>query len=543
MANDNGGPSTLRKVGDLMRRPIERAHLETELARADAAEARALTAQYEAIEHQLEQVVRRVQEDPGDWVAIGEGDGVRMLTETEQESLRHAAVRASYENSHAIGYLRTLGRFVMGVGPTFTPELEDEDEALATAMGDWWDDFCELNHWEDFEDNFTHRTWRDGEAFVRQFVQPRTGRMVGVSLSPEVRRHLLKHNVLPSRLIQEAPIVEAGMVMIRFVAAEDVGDPDGKISHGIITAENDVQTVLGYMIQRDGKFVEVVPASEMEHVKIRADLDVKRGRSQLESILRRMRQYERWIDARINLSIVRSAVAFVKRIKSAQTPADVQQVRDAQTLERKTGPQTERRIKMLKGPTAIHAGPNIEYEFLAPNLQATDAQKDGRQIQLDMAASTGMPEYMFTGDASNANYSSTLVAESPAIREFESWRDFFEPHFKRIWRWVMVEAAKAKAIKGLTEKRAAEIDVSLEWPPLDVRDLLAFVQAQALMIELGILSKEGAANAIGIDWKTEKARVDDELEGALDFNFPEPPVEPEVDPVAPDDPEEPEDDE
>ena len=30
-----------------------------------------------------------------------------------------------------------------------------------------------------------------------------------------------------------------------------------------------------------------------------------------------------------------------------------------------------------------------------------------------------MPEFMFTSDASNANYSSTLVAEGPAVKMFE----------------------------------------------------------------------------------------------------------------------------
>ena len=30
-----------------------------------------------------------------------------------------------------------------------------------------------------------------------------------------------------------------------------------------------------------------------------------------------------------------------------------------------------------------------------------------------------MPEYMLSGDASNANFSSTMVAEGPAVKTFE----------------------------------------------------------------------------------------------------------------------------
>ena len=36
-----------------------------------------------------------------------------------------------------------------------------------------------------------------------------------------------------------------------------------------------------------------------------------------------------------------------------------------------------------------------------------------------IAARLVMPEFMFTSDASNANYASTMVAEGPAVRMFE----------------------------------------------------------------------------------------------------------------------------
>jgi hypothetical protein len=38
---------------------------------------------------------------------------------------------------------------------------------------------------------------------------------------------------------------------------------------------------------------------------------------------------------------------------------------------------------------------------------------------------TGLPEFMITGDASNGNYASTMIAEGPGEREIEDWQDFF----------------------------------------------------------------------------------------------------------------------
>lgn len=43
-----------------------------------------------------------------------------------------------------------------------------------------------------------------------------------------------------------------------------------------------------------------------------------------------------------------------------------------------------------------------------------------------------MPEYMISGDASNANYSSTLVAESPFVKAREGDQQFYVAHFKLI---------------------------------------------------------------------------------------------------------------
>src|SRR6185369_4253327 len=46
-----------------------------------------------------------------------------------------------------------------------------------------------------------------------------------------------------------------------------------------------------------------------------------------------------------------------------------------------------------------------------------------------------MPEYMISGDASNGNYSSTLVAESPFVKAREADQQFYKRHFLSIlWK-------------------------------------------------------------------------------------------------------------
>src|SRR6185295_1448942 len=71
------------------------------------------------------------------------------------------------------------------------------------------------------------------------------------------------------------------------------------------------------------------------------------------------------------------------------------------------------------GPgTILDAPAGLEYDFPAQGLDAgnfvTVLQAELRAI----ASRLVMPEFMLTSDASNANYSSTMVAEGPAVKMF-----------------------------------------------------------------------------------------------------------------------------
>lgn len=498
-----------RTLGRALRSPIERMAL-------SESEARYQRAAVDAATTMAEQVVRRVEPDNDDFTQLLSGRGLltRDLDEATAADLRQAAFEASLRNPHAIGYLRSLQRFVVGQGPTVTFEIEDE--ALAGRVSEWWKLFKGLNKWDCLEDEIPVRLWRDGEIFLRRSLQRAEG-PVGGDLNETTRTWLTRHGMSEDML--DRPMAPAGMVFCRFIPPEHIRDPDGKISHGILTAGDDVQTVLGYVVSVDGQGVtELVPASEVLHEKIRVDSDVKRGRSILEPILRRSKQYEDWLTYRIMLNYVRSAVALIKKVTG--TPTQVANIRAAQAKDRETT-LNDRKAKMLKPGTTITATGGIEYDYLSPNIQAQDAQHDGRAIQLNMAAATGLPEYMFTGDASNANFASTMVAESPAVREFEDWQDTFRPVFEQVARWVLEAAAQYEAVEGLTPEVAAEIKIAVTFPPMLARDELKHTQANQIRQSGGILSREGWAEDEGIDYDIEKERI--AAERAEDFDFTAPP--------------------
>lgn len=439
----------------------------------------------------------------------------RELDQSTGEALRASAQIASMKSPHMRGYLGTLGRFVVGVGPTFTAQVESDEVRL--AIDEWWAEFGRINRWSDLEDEIPHRTWRDGESFTRFFVQETEGPPEDWEPDADLFAGLAPAEPVDLEDLRP-PDVPAGMTLLRLIPPDQIKEGDTKVTHGILTAKHDVVTVLGYLWHPKDKLQEIIPAGDIQHIKINVDQDVKRGRSQLETLLKRNKQYEDWLGYRILLNLVRSAVVLVKKITGG-TATQVAAIKDKWASERTTNIHTNK-TKMLKGGSTVHATGGIEYEMLSANLQAADAQHDGRRILLDDAAATGMPEYIWTGDASNANFASTMVAESPAVKEFERQQDFYEAYFIGTYRRVMVNGADAGQIKGLSPEEAATMLITMDWPPLISRNELEHAKANQIRNLAGTLSKETWAKEDKRDWEAEKELIAKERQEAVEFTAP-----------------------
>lgn len=512
MSEDNGSdPGLWQMAKTVVRAPFERRMEEVAIRRNQRL-------QMEASSHMLEQIVRRVQPEDDAFTSLLTGGADRQLDAADQETLRDRAIRAYLRSPHLRGYLRSLLRFVMGEGPTIT--LETDDERLAERVEDEvWKPFRKANNWDELEDEIPLRTWRDGETFIRGFDHTRDGPPDNWEPNDRVARHLRSRVPEFNMLDLEPAEMGAGTLLLRLVPPEQVRDPFNEVPHGVVTSGEDAQTILGYLWSPDEqKIREVVPASDMMHLKIGVDADVLRGRSLLEVLLKRNKQYEDWLEYRIMLNLARTAVVLIKKFDRA-TPGQVGAMRDAQATERRN-PSNDRKLKTLKPMTTIHATGGIDYEFKSPNLDATDAQKDGRSILLSEAAATGMPEYIFTGDASNSNFASTMVAESPAVREFQSWQDYFAPKFAGIFRWALATKLEHSTVEGLSRDSLDDLKIKVTFPPMLARDELQHAQALQILHQNNIISREGWAEDEGIEWGLEKERMEQERDEAFDLMVP-----------------------
>jgi len=102
-----------------------------------------------------------------------------------------------------------------------------------------------------------------------------------------------------------------------------------------------------------------------------------------------------------------------------------------------------------------------------------------------------MPEYIISGDASNANYASTLVSESPFVKAREADQRRFAAHFKRIlWAALKIafDAGRFGASAATWQEFRSLVDLRVKAPPVASRDKTQVLDESTRLYDLGMIS-------------------------------------------------------
>jgi hypothetical protein len=120
-----------------------------------------------------------------------------------------------------------------------------------------------------------------------------------------------------------------------------------------------------------------------------------------------------------------------------------------------------------------------------------------------------MPEYLISADASNANYSSTLVAESPFVKYCEHQQEFYASKFKcLIWKALKLyhDLGRLPDVSWATFEAALDIDVNYASPAS--RDGLEQANENQILCQNGLLSKRTWATNAGLDYDEEQRNIE-----------------------------------
>ena len=125
-----------------------------------------------------------------------------------------------------------------------------------------------------------------------------------------------------------------------------------------------------------------------------------------------------------------------------------------------------------------------------------------------------MPEFMFTSDASNANFSSTMVAEGPAVKMFERLQASQINYDLQIMGMVL----DLQVVAGmLSEAARAQMEITVTTPTLVTRDQFKEQEADGKAVLDKRMSKHTARVRLGLDPDFEEAQVEAEKAAADPF--------------------------
>ena len=325
------------------------------------------------------------------------------------------------------------------------------------------------NKWQRRQQEIVRRLDRDGEAFLRLFVD------------------------------------RAGCTRVRFVEPDQVVTPAGRVgdpaaSFGILTDSEDVETVLAFYV--DGQPVD---ACQIQHRKANVDGNVKRGLPLFFPVRKNLRRAEKLLRNMSVVAEIQSAIALIRKHQGG-TRSGVQQFAAGQADATLTQAATGRTTSFRRfGPgTILDAPGGIEYDFPAAGLDAANFVAVLQAELRAIASRLVMPEFMLTSDASNANYSSTMVAEGPAMRMFARLQaDLVNDDLEVMWR-VVRAAVEAGSLPAAA---LAEIEIQVSPPSLAVRDQKEEAEVHQIEYQNGILSPQTWCRRRGLDYDQEQANL------------------------------------
>ena len=359
------------------------------------------------------------------------------------------------------------------------------DEPLLADCRAVLDEFCRVNRWSQRQKETIRRLDRDGERFLRFFAD-----------------------------------VENGLLRVRFIEPLEIQNPPGATAadgwfYGIRFARHaaglDMETPLEYAlvdVSPQGTVADVretVPAADVQRLTANVDLSSPRGlpvffalQGHLNDAVRTLKATGRIVEFRARIGMIRRHVNATRESiqKSVGTPNDG---------------LSESRVRTARQyPYAaiIDASDATDYQFPS---EAAPVDKNVAAIQAELraaAAALAMPEYMLSGDASNANYSSTMVAEGPAVKTFEALQaDLIEADLEVMERALVVAAAAGRIAGASADDILDLVSVSAEPPLIKSENRLQEAQADQILLAAGVMSKATFAARQGLVYAEEKERM------------------------------------
>lgn len=399
-------------------------------------------------------------------------------TEMDHKRIRDESRWFAAHHAFAISALENRASYVVGTGHNYTvrpkPKVELSDDVLESIEREIAD-FTEANMWQHRQIENQIRLDRDGEVFLRFF---------------DVN----------------------GRLVVRYVEPEQVATPLGeKAAFGVATDAKDAETVLGYWVSWDASRMgswEFVESGQIQHRKLNVDGSLPRGLPTLFGVRANLRRAWKLLRNMSTVAGIQAAVAIVRQ-HGAAPAGSVQQYAARMAQMPSTTGESSATYERYPPGAVIDSPPGVEVKFPAESINVANYVQAVQAELRAIAARLSMPEYMLSGDASNANYSSTLVAEGPAVKMFERLQS------QTIW-WdtqVLIRALELAERNGRLPQGVSQlIVIDAEGPTVQSRNRLIEAQADQILLTMGVVSPQTIAARHGFNYDQERMLMDQATE-------------------------------
>ena len=431
-------------------------------------------------------------------------------TEFDLAVIRAMGRTLAQVSPNLVGAVRNLCNYTIGEGFTFTASRDDtatctDEQAEPLVKAVQREINClldDIGFVGSFDREIHNSAVEDGEVLLH-IKQSASGKVRVYRREPDELRQPLS-----TRELEDWIEATYGTPCSEFVSSW---------SFGVHTRADQPDEPLGYHCVSDetGANWEYVPASRMVHIKRNVPRNAKRGFSDFYPVEPDSVRGEKLRRNMAEGAAVQSSIAFVRQHVQGTTRTGVdtmlggnQQATGGTQSSRSTTGASPAAVKYRPG-TIVDLSAGLEYK---PGPMGSDRANDfmvvANYVQRTQAVRWSMPEYMFTGDASNANYSSTLVAESPFVKSCEAEQRFYSQHFKAmLWKVLQLrwELGAFQAFGLSWDAIEQSIEINVQTPTVATRDPKSRAEAAQLEIQSGYLSPKTACEESGRDWDVEQA--------------------------------------
>lgn len=396
----------------------------------------------------------------------------------------------------AIGALESLVSFTIGTGLTYevAPKNETSNkDSLVEAVQVAVDEILEANQWiGDQEAEAFLRSSRDGECLL--WAQDRA-------------------DVPHIRIIEPDYLTEPSQTR----ELEDYLGLEGLCwTFGIATDHGNVERRHGYFIQWNGSKCDwdFAPEREAVHIRLNVDRGVKRGISDFYAAYMTLERASKLLGNTLQGAAIQATIAYIREHAAGTTQGSVESFRASKSTsnyQQSLANGSSRTVYQERfkpgrvidtAGSKYHAGPLGQSNApIYVNVMQAALRIVGARWQ--------MPEYMISGDASNANYSSTLVSGGPFDRATQRRQAFYRRKFAElVWKCLAHLVRRGRFLQfniGTLTELKRQVQLKIDAPDVDVKDKEAEERVRDSQQRAGILSPRTRAQKSGLDYDIEIA--------------------------------------